>query len=210
MRTSGPYWLMKPNIHAYNLVDAMPDYSLSCATRAPGVSHLLRRTPQRLVCEDQHQGAAAGPLHGKRIAVKDNVMVAGVPMMNGCSILEGYMPEIDAGRPAHPRCWRRDRGQGPLRIILHFQAAMQAPRVQYRNPYKMGYAAGGGSSAGGGVVVGEATRRSVVTREDRFASPRAGGIYGMKPTPRLVPYTGHHADRNLRRSHRAYDADSHG
>src|SRR5262249_59484248 len=41
-------------------------------------------------------GAASGPLHGKRIAVKDNVMVAGVPMMNGCSILEGYVPEIDA------------------------------------------------------------------------------------------------------------------
>jgi amidase len=32
------------------------------------------------------RGAASGPLHGKRIVVKDNVMVAGVPMMNGCSI----------------------------------------------------------------------------------------------------------------------------
>ena len=41
-------------------------------------------------------GAASGPLHGKRIAVQDNMMIAGVPMMNGCSILEGYVPEIDA------------------------------------------------------------------------------------------------------------------
>ena len=28
--------------------------------------------------------------------MKDNVMVAGVPMMNGASTLEGYVPEIDA------------------------------------------------------------------------------------------------------------------
>ena len=28
--------------------------------------------------------------------MKDNVCVAGVPMMNGASTLEGYVPEIDA------------------------------------------------------------------------------------------------------------------
>ena len=28
------------------------------------------------------QGASAGPLHGRRVAVKDNVCVAGMPMMN--------------------------------------------------------------------------------------------------------------------------------
>jgi amidase len=42
------------------------------------------------------KGAADGPLKGRKIAAKDNVMVAGVPMMNGCSILEGYVPEVDA------------------------------------------------------------------------------------------------------------------
>ena len=33
---------------------------------------------------------------GKTVAVKDNVCVAGVPMMNGSSTLEGYIPNIDA------------------------------------------------------------------------------------------------------------------
>src|SRR5947209_20077148 len=42
------------------------------------------------------KGAASGPLTGKRIAIKDNVCVAGVPMMNGSSVLEGYVPEFDA------------------------------------------------------------------------------------------------------------------
>ena len=34
-------------------------------------------------------GASSGPLAGKTLAIKDNVCVAGVPMMNGSSVLEG-------------------------------------------------------------------------------------------------------------------------
>src|ERR671910_2980199 len=41
-------------------------------------------------------GAPEGPLSGKRIAIKDNVCVAGLPMMNGTAVLEGYVPEADA------------------------------------------------------------------------------------------------------------------
>src|ERR1700748_3585802 len=37
-----------------------------------------------------------GLLSGKKIAIKDNICVAGVPMMNGSALLEGYVPEIDA------------------------------------------------------------------------------------------------------------------
>ncbi len=42
------------------------------------------------------QGARRDKQTGKRVAIKDNVCVAGVPMMNGASILEGYVPEIEA------------------------------------------------------------------------------------------------------------------
>ena len=42
------------------------------------------------------KGASEGVLAGKRVAVKDNICVAGVPMMNGSQLLEGYVPEIDA------------------------------------------------------------------------------------------------------------------
>ena len=37
-----------------------------------------------------------GLLKGKKIAIKDNICVAGVPMMNGSALHEGYVPEIDA------------------------------------------------------------------------------------------------------------------
>ena len=38
----------------------------------------------------------SGPLRGRRIAIKDNVCVAGMPMMNGSAVLEGFVPEADA------------------------------------------------------------------------------------------------------------------
>ncbi|HCU95231.1 MAG TPA: amidase, partial [Actinobacteria bacterium] len=37
-----------------------------------------------------------GPLAGRRVAVKDNIEVAGVPMMNGSAAVEGYIPRRDA------------------------------------------------------------------------------------------------------------------
>jgi amidase len=41
-------------------------------------------------------GAAEGPLAGRSIGVKDNVCVAGIPMLNGSPIMEGYVPREDA------------------------------------------------------------------------------------------------------------------
>src|SRR4029078_975193 len=37
-----------------------------------------------------------GPLAGRRVAIKDNIEVAGVPMMNGSRTLEGFVPGRDA------------------------------------------------------------------------------------------------------------------
>ena len=42
------------------------------------------------------QGAESGLLAGKTVAIKDNVCVAGVPMMNGSKLLEGFVPDRDA------------------------------------------------------------------------------------------------------------------
>jgi amidase len=41
-------------------------------------------------------GAAAGRLAGRKVALKDNICLAGVPMMNGASTLEGYVQDVDA------------------------------------------------------------------------------------------------------------------
>src|SRR5580704_9760244 len=42
------------------------------------------------------QGAAGGKLKGKRVAIKDNISVAGVPMMNGSAVYADFVPDQDA------------------------------------------------------------------------------------------------------------------
>src|SRR5207237_1636790 len=90
--------LMKPSIDGYNVVDRLPDNLPPVKyPRTPGV-----RPP---AAENRHnawyvksrvEGASQGPLKGKTVVLKDNVMLAGVPMMNGASTLEGYVPDVDA------------------------------------------------------------------------------------------------------------------
>ena len=42
------------------------------------------------------EGRPEGVLAGKTLAIKDNVFVAGVPLMNGSRALEGFVPTEDA------------------------------------------------------------------------------------------------------------------
>ena len=41
-------------------------------------------------------GAQDGPLAGRTVGVKDNVCVAGIPLLNGSPIMEGFVPREDA------------------------------------------------------------------------------------------------------------------
>ncbi|MFP6772236.1 MAG: amidase family protein, partial [Alphaproteobacteria bacterium] len=90
--------LMHGNVEDYDIIDAMPD-------NLPPVTYA--RTPGYKPSGDENkynawyvkttvQGAARGKLKGKTVVLKDNIMLAGVPMMNGAATLLGYMPEIDA------------------------------------------------------------------------------------------------------------------
>src|SRR5258706_167806 len=187
--------LIKPNIDAYNMVDTMPDYLPAVKyPRTPGYfPGPSENTRNAWYVRTSIKGGSAGPLKGKKVAVKDNVMVAGVPMMNGNSVLEGYVPDIDATVVA----LLLDAG---AEIIgkTHCESycisgdSRTGAKGAVHNPYKMGYSAGG-SSSGSGVTVslGEA---DIALGGDQGGSIRMPaslcGIYGMKPTHGLVPYTG--------------------
>src|SRR6185436_15210765 len=90
--------LMRPNVDAYNIIDQLPD-NLPPIKYPRTAGH--RVSPE----ENKHnawyyksrvEGASEGKLKGKTVVLKDNVMLAGVPMMNGSSTLEGYTPDVDA------------------------------------------------------------------------------------------------------------------
>jgi amidase len=187
--------LIKPNIEAYNVVDQLPDnlpqvkYSRGVGYHPTGDENKHNAWYYKVRVE----GSGEGKLKGKTVVLKDNVMLAGVPMMNGSSTLEGYTPEVDAtivtrildaggvilGK-AHCECFCLSGGS-------HTNATGPV-----HNPYRMGFSAGG-SSSGSAVLValGEADMAIGGDQGGSIRIPSSFcGIYGMKPTHGLVPYTG--------------------
>ena len=120
-------------------------------------------------------------------------MVAGVPMMNGNSILEGYVPDIDATVVTRLLdAGAEIVGKTHCESYCISGGSHTGAKGPVHNPYKMGYSAGG-SSSGSGVVValGEADMALGGDQGGSIRMPSSWcGIYGMKPTHGLVPYTG--------------------
>lgn len=187
--------LMKGFVDGYNAVDAMPD-NLPSVTypRTRGRFPTAEENPRNAwYVKTSIKGAASGKLAGKKIVAKDNIMVAGVPMMNGCSILEGYVPDIDATVIARIL----DAG-GEIVGKAHCESycisggSHTGAKGPVHNPHKMGFSAGG-SSSGSGVIValGEADMALGGDQGGSIRMPSSWcGIVGMKPTHGLVPYTG--------------------
>ena len=187
--------LFGPSIAAYNLIDAMPDNLPQVRyPRTPGYRPDAAENPRNAwYVKSVVAGAAAGKLKGKTIALKDNIMLAGVPMMNGAATLEGYMPDIDATVVERIL----DAG-GTILGKVHCESFCLAGSSftnatgPVHNPYRMGYSAGG-SSSGSAVVValGEADMALGGDQGGSIRMPASFcGIYGMKATHGLVPYTG--------------------
>ncbi len=139
------------------------------------------------------RGAAHGPLSGKRVVLKDNVCLAGVPMMNGASSLEGYVPDIDATLVTRILdAGGTIVGKAHCEYFCLSGGSHTSAHGPVHNPYRYGYAAGG-SSSGSAALVG-AGEIEMAIGGDQGGSIRmpAGwcGAYGMKATHGLVPYTG--------------------
>jgi amidase len=187
--------LMRPNVAAYNVVDAMPDNLPPVRyPRTPGV-----RPP---ASENKHNawyvkttvpGAASGKLKGKTVVLKDNVMLAGVPMMNGASTLEGYIPDIDATIVQRMLdAGATIVGKAHCEYFCMSGGSHTGATGPVHNPHKMGYSAGG-SSSGSAVLValGEVDMAIGGDQGGSIRMPASfSGIYGMKATHGLVPYTG--------------------
>jgi amidase len=187
--------LMQGNYAAYEAVDALPDY-------IPAVKY--PRTPgyHPEPAENKHnawyvkttiKGAPSGKLSGKTIALKDNICLAGVPMMNGASTLEGYIPDMDATIVTRILdAGGTIVGKTHCEYFCFSGGSHTGAKGPVHNPYKMGYSAGG-SSSGSGVVVatGEVDMAIGGDQGGSIRMPSSFcGLYGMKGTHGLVPYTG--------------------
>ena len=127
---------------------------------APAVGgRRTRWAPSSRTC--RVKGADSGPLHGKTVALKDHIALAGVPLTFSSHMMDGYVPDfdatvvtrlLDAGRHhrrqaqdggvlvGRPRALRRGRLRPP--------AQPAQPRARHRR-LVVGIGRGGGGRAGG-------------------------------------------------------------
>src|SRR6202162_1512129 len=184
-----------PSFEAYNRLDQMTDELPPVVyPRRPGRRPSPDENPHRAwYVKTEIAGATSGELAGKAVALKDNICLAGGPMMNGASTLKGYVPEIDATVATRILdAGGTIVGKTVCEYFCFSGGSHTSATGPVHNPRRMGYSAGGSSSGSAAVVAaGEVPMALGGDQGGSIRIPAAFcGIYGMKPTHGLVPYTG--------------------
>ncbi|WP_052668587.1 amidase [Nitriliruptor alkaliphilus] len=134
-----------------------------------------------------------GPLSGRTVAVKDNVMVAGVPMMNGSRTVEGFIPVRDATVVSRLlAAGATIAGKSTCEDLCFSGGSHTTALGPVRNPWDTNRSAGGSSSGSAALV--SSGGADLAVGGDQGGSIRIPsaycGVVGHKPTHGLVPYTG--------------------
>lgn len=187
--------IVTPLSAAYAALDAMPD-------ELPPVKY--PRGPVTWPTGDENRygawyvktsikGRPGGPLSGRRIALKDNVCLAGVPMTLGADVFDGYVPEVDATIVERILdAGGEIAGKAVCEYYCVSGGSHTSSSGPVHNPRKPGYTTGGSSSGSAALVA--AGDVDMAIGGDQAGSIRIPashcGIVGLKPTFGLVPYTG--------------------
>ncbi|KAF7188640.1 Amidase [Pseudocercospora fuligena] len=169
----------------------------------------------RLVSADPK--AREGPLAGRTVAFKDNVSVGGLPLGLGCSpkhFKDGKHPISTIDASVVKRVLEAGgivKGTANCENFSMFPVSYTSYSGAVHNAWLPGYATGGSSSGCGTLVsVGDVENERNLGKDDRTYSLGEGvdlaiggdqggsirlpaaysGIYGLKPTHGLIPYTG--------------------
>ena len=204
--------VLEGTFQAYDRVNQLPDYLPPVRyPRTPGYRPGAAENPLNAwAVKSEVRGAAHGPLAGKRVVLKDNICLAGVPMMNGASTLEGYVPDVDATLVTRILdAGGTIVGKAHCEYFCLSGGSHTSALGPVHNPFKFGYSAGGSSSGCGGAGRRRRDRDGDRRRPGRL-DPHAGLLVRLlrheaDPRPRALHR--HHADRADHRSHRADDRD---
>jgi amidase len=187
--------LMAGSIAAYDAIDAMPDFLPEVKyPRTPGYRpEGAENKYNAWYVKTTVKGADRGKLAGKTVVLKDNICLAGVPMMNGASTLEGYTPDVDATVVTRILdAGGTIVGKAHCEYFCFSGGSHTGAAGPVHNPRRMGYSAGGSSSGSAALVA--AGEVDMALGGDQGGSIRIPssfcGIYGLKPTHGLVPYSG--------------------
>jgi amidase len=179
---------------AYHRVDALEEY---LPAPNPVARAFMRPQP-----EANQYGAwsvkssikrdVSGKLSGKRIAIKDTVAVAGLPMNDGTDFLS-HVPTFDATIVDRILAAGGEiAGKAVCEFLSFSSGSHTAVSGPVENPIKRGYSTGGSSSGSAALVAAGIVDMAIAG--DQAGSIRIPasqcGLYGMKPTFGRVPYTG--------------------
>jgi amidase len=187
--------MMKGSLDAYGALDLLPDaLPQPRYPRLPGTVPGTEDNPFGAFARiTDIVGAPGGPLAGKRVVVKDCVCVAGVPMMNGSSTFEGYVPEIDATVVTRILdAGGTIVGKSANEDYCYSGGSHTNARGPVDNPHRAGFTAGGSSSGSAALVGGGVVDMAIGTDQGGSVRQPASccGVVGMKATFGLVPCTG--------------------
>lgn len=162
---------MKQAAEAYQRVDELTNShttsSFSPLAQFPRLPGGHRPSPEENFCnawymktdirgrtsKEQQQQQQHLLLEGKTVAIKDTIAVAGVPMMNGSRILEGYTPEFEATVVTRVlEAGGIIKGKAVAEDLCCSASSFATALGPVRNPWNEEYAAGGSSSGCGALV----------------------------------------------------------
>ena len=187
--------IVAPLVAAYAALDAIPD-------EKPAVKY--PRDGGRRPSADENvlgawyvktsiKGKPGGKLAGRRVALKDNICLAGVPMMVGAGFLDGSVPDIDA---TIVNRILDEGGEIAGKAVCEYYCVSGGSHTSstgpVQNPRKPGHTTGGSSSGSAALVAsGEVPMAIGGDQAGSIRIPASFcGIVGLKPTFGLVPYTG--------------------
>ena len=162
--------------------------------RTPGYKPSVEEDPlNAFITKCEIKGASSGKLAGKKVGIKDNIAVAGVPLSNGNRALADMIPDfdavvvervLDAGATIIGKFNQDD--------YSFYGTSDTSTFGQVRNPMNPDYSPGGSSSAQGVLV--RAGYADIALGVDQAGSGRipAGwaGVCSIKATHGLVPSFG--------------------
>src|SRR5262245_24835579 len=187
--------ILAPLVAAYAALDAVPDEKPAIKYPRDGAR---RPTPEEnklgaWYVKTAIKGKPSGKLAGRRVALKDNICLAGVPMMVGAGFLDGSVPDIDATIVTRILdAGGEIAGKAVCEYYCVSGGSHTSSTGPVQNPRRHGRTTGGSSSGSAALVAAGDVPMAI--GGDQAGSIRIPasycGIVGMKPTFGLVPYTG--------------------
>ena len=139
------------------------------------------------------KGAASGPLLGRKVAVKDNIFVADLPLTNGSDVLSDLVADFDA-TVVHRllNAGAEIVGKTVCEYLCLSGGSATSVNGIVQNPRKPGYSTGGSSSGSAALVAAGEVDMALGTDQGGSVRIPASwtGVVGMKATRGVVPFSG--------------------